>query len=64
MNWVPHWLSPNRKRFNGHDLRGSKASVEAAVQDALRMVDEKDLAEPGRYVKVAEARHTKIEGQP
>jgi len=49
---VRHWLS--RAPYNLHDIRGNKETVANAVNDALRLVAERDAAEPGWFVRRAE----------
>lgn len=49
---VKHWLSD--APYNRHDLRGSRATVDAAVADALRVVAERDSEDPKWFTKRAE----------
>jgi hypothetical protein len=54
---LKHWLSGNRRHYNGADIRGSKVTVETAVKDALRLVAEKDAEQPGWFVRLTESRY-------
>jgi hypothetical protein len=54
---LKHWLSGNRRNYNGADIRGSFVTVEAAVKDALRLVAEKDAEQPGWFVRLTESRY-------
>jgi hypothetical protein len=51
-NCVRHWLSD--EPWNRSDVRGSRATVDAAVADALRLVAERDAADPSWFVRRAE----------
>jgi hypothetical protein len=51
-NYVRHWLSD--EPWNRWDARGSRVTVDAAVGDALRLVAERDVAEPNWFVRRAE----------
>jgi hypothetical protein len=49
---VRHWLSD--AKYNHHDIRGNRTSVDEAATDALKLVAEKDAAEPGWYFRRVE----------
>src|SRR5258708_22025851 len=50
---VRHWLSD--EPWNRWDLRGSRVTVDAAVGGALKLVAEKDAADPQWFAGRAEA---------
>jgi hypothetical protein len=49
---VKHWLSD--APYNRHNLRGNRITVDEAVADALKLVAERDAAEPDWFVRRAE----------
>ena len=51
-NYVRHWLSD--EPWNRHDIRGSRATVDAAVASALKLVADLDAADPDWFARRAE----------
>jgi hypothetical protein len=50
--FVRHWLSD--EPWNRHDLRGSRATVDEAVANALKLVAERDAAQPDWFTRRTE----------
>jgi len=50
---VRHWLSD--APYNRHDFHGNRSTVDEAVAGALKLVAEKEAADPHWFVKRAEA---------
>jgi hypothetical protein len=49
---VRHW--PSDAQYNRTDIRGSRSTVDEAVADALKLVAERDAADPSWFVKRTE----------